>query len=105
MKFGENLKSHLTAEWRTQYIDYDRLKDLLEEYKVNNPIDEEDFNQRDRIRAYRKFKEIFFDEAEKELIKVNTFFLEQMNASERRMRDLTTGLGILSFIYFFCPFY
>ena len=93
MKFGETLKSHLTAEWRTQYITYDKLKDLLEEYKANNPLDDENITQREQNINYRKFREIFFDLAENELIKVNTFFLEQLNASERRARDLARSWG------------
>ena len=97
MKFGENLKSHLTAEWRTQYIDYDRLKDLLEEYKLANPLDDDQINDncdyRETTINYKKFKETFFDMVENELIKVNTFFLEQLNASERKFRDLTKVLG------------
>ena len=28
MKFGENLQGHITHEWRTQYIDYERLKGM-----------------------------------------------------------------------------
>lgn len=100
MKFGESLKTHLTTEWRTQYIDYDRLKDLLEEFKLNNPdpINEEELSEqaiKEKHRAYRKFKEIFFDVVENEMIKVNTFFLEQLNASERRFRDLDTGFGFI----------
>ena len=33
MKFGENLQGHITSEWRTQYIDYERLKEILYEFK------------------------------------------------------------------------
>ena len=33
MKFGENLQSHITHEWRTQYVDYERLKDVLYDFK------------------------------------------------------------------------
>jgi xenotropic and polytropic retrovirus receptor 1 len=29
MKFGEQLASHLTPEWRKQYIRYEELKTLL----------------------------------------------------------------------------
>ena len=39
MKFGENLQSHITHEWRTQYIDYERLKNVLYEYKEEAPAE------------------------------------------------------------------
>ena len=31
MKFGEQLSSHLTPEWRKQYINYEGLKNMLYE--------------------------------------------------------------------------
>ena len=33
MKFGEHLTSHVTPEWRTQYIDYDVNKELHEMFR------------------------------------------------------------------------
>lgn len=29
MRFGEQLASHLTPEWRKQYINYEMLKDMI----------------------------------------------------------------------------
>ena len=29
MKFGQQLSTHLTPEWRKQYIQYDELKQML----------------------------------------------------------------------------
>lgn len=37
MKFGEQLASHLTPEWRKQYIRYEELKSLLYELMLDMP--------------------------------------------------------------------
>ena len=36
MKFGENLKSNLTHEWKKQYIDYEKLKGTFGRVPVRN---------------------------------------------------------------------
>ena len=41
MKFGEQLASHLTPEWRKQYIEYERLKTMLYEAMLEMPSEEE----------------------------------------------------------------
>merc|ERR1712168_225617 len=91
MKFAETLKSHLTAEWRSQYIDYDLLKDILENYKQewNADVSMEDMltTTHDKI-AFTKFQEEFFGAAEHELTKIETFFMERLNASNRKLRNL-----------------
>ena len=35
MKFGENLKSNLTSEWKSQYVDYEGLKGMLLTYLIH----------------------------------------------------------------------
>ena len=37
MKFGKQLVSHLTPEWRKQYIRYEELKNLLYEIMLEMP--------------------------------------------------------------------
>jgi len=36
MKFGENLQYYATAEWRDKYIDYEKLKTLLEDAQTSH---------------------------------------------------------------------
>ena len=38
MKFGENLKSNLTHEWKKQYIDYEKLKGTFSRVPVSNVL-------------------------------------------------------------------
>lgn len=87
MKFGENLQGHITHEWRTQYIDYERLKDVLYEFKENAPA--EDSVEKSEIERYfQQSSESFFQEIEKELQKVNLFFGEKLNEAARRFTQL-----------------
>ena len=58
MKFGENLQSHITHEWRTQYIDYERLKNVLYEYKEEAPA--EDSVEANEIQRYLQQESFFF---------------------------------------------
>ena len=89
MKFEETLKSHLTAEWRSQYIVYGDLKEILEEYKSSAAACSDiDLDEKSISREYSKFKEKFFLQIESELQKVNTFFEEQLNANNRKLRQL-----------------
>jgi SPX domain protein involved in polyphosphate accumulation len=39
MKFGEQLASHLTPEWRKQYIRYEELKALLYDIMLEAPTE------------------------------------------------------------------
>ena len=59
MKFGENLQSHITHEWRTQYIDYERLKNVLYEYKEEAPA--EDSVEANEIQRYLQQESFFLD--------------------------------------------
>ena len=51
MKFSEHLSAHLTPEWRSQYIDYDGMKDMLVQSmaKAEPFVDENDAEQRHRF--------------------------------------------------------
>ena len=40
MKFGKILGAHITPEWRKQYIQYQRLKDMIDKYKQEVPEEE-----------------------------------------------------------------
>lgn len=87
MKFGENLQSHITHEWRTQYIDYERLKNELYQYKEEAPA-EDSVEQNEIERYLQQCSETFFQELEKELQKINLFFGEKLNEAARRFTQL-----------------
>jgi hypothetical protein len=92
MKFGENLQSHITHEWRTQYIDYERLKDILYDFKENAPA--EDSVEKIEIERYlQQSSDTFFQEIEKELQKVNLFFGEKLNEAARRFTQLKNDVS------------
>lgn len=45
MKFGEQLSSHLTPEWRKQYIRYEELKNHLYEIVLEMPTETDSRDQ------------------------------------------------------------
>jgi len=91
MKFGENLQSHITHEWRTQYIDYERLKNELYQYKEEAPA-EDSVEQNEIERYLQQCSEQFFQELEKELQKINLFFGEKLNEAARRFTQLKSDV-------------
>ena len=75
------------AKYVIQYIDYERLKDVLYEFKENAPA--EDSVEKSEIERYfQQSSESFFQEIEKELQKVNLFFGEKLNEAARRFTQL-----------------
>uniref|UniRef100_A0A665TL60 Xenotropic and polytropic retrovirus receptor 1a n=1 Tax=Echeneis naucrates TaxID=173247 RepID=A0A665TL60_ECHNA len=67
MKFAEHLSSHITPEWRKQYLQYE-------------------------VKYYAKFEERFFQTCEKELLKINTFYSEKLAEAQRRFATLQNEL-------------
>ena len=84
MKFGENLQGHITSEWRTQYIDYESLKEILYEFKESAPCPDS-VDEVEIARHLKNGSETFFHETEKELQKVNLFF------GEKRVNSMTNS--------------
>lgn len=80
MKFGENLQYYATAEWRDKYIDYEKLKTLLEDAQTGHT----DTYLGDDEKEKPKFTtlqtpgdEVFFREIAEQLEKVNHFYNER----------------------------
>ena len=69
MKFGSHLSAHLTPEWSSQYIEYEYMKELLEQAiaKAPNVI-----NNGDHV-----LREQFFLEADIEFFQVRTTCMYQ----------------------------
>lgn len=87
MKFGEQLASHLTPEWRKQYIRYEELKSLLYDMMLEVPTEEEA-----REQYISQMDENFFAECERELTKINLFFSQKIAESQGKYHELNAEL-------------
>ncbi|XP_055354793.1 xenotropic and polytropic retrovirus receptor 1 homolog isoform X2 [Paramacrobiotus metropolitanus] len=100
MKFGQHLTAHVTPEWRTQYINYDDMKELLEKVPQHAPAQlggtgsEEERQQKstDLLHFVVQFEENFFTYCDRELTKVNTFFAEKLAEAQRKFAALRSEL-------------
>ncbi|KAK6308979.1 xenotropic and polytropic retrovirus receptor 1 homolog [Coregonus clupeaformis] len=91
MKFAEHLSSHITPEWRKQYLQYEAFKDLL--YAAQDQAPSIEVTDEDTVkRYYAKFEEKFFQNCEKELLKINTFYSEKLAEGQRRFATLQNEL-------------
>ncbi|UMM22662.1 hypothetical protein L5515_003771 [Caenorhabditis briggsae] len=89
MKFGEQLASHLTPEWRKQYIDYERLKNLLYDDMMEVPADDDR-----REEHISRLDEKFFNECDQELTKINLFFSQKIAEGQGKHHELQTELQV-----------
>ncbi|CAI5443978.1 unnamed protein product [Caenorhabditis angaria] len=87
MKFGEQLASHLTPEWRKQYIDYERMKNLLYSDMMEVPADDDR-----REEHISRLDEKFFNECDQELTKINLFFSQKIAEAQGKYHELQTEL-------------
>lgn len=91
MKFTEHLSAHITPEWRKQYIQYEAFKEML--YAAQDQAPSVDVTDEDTVkRYYAKFEEKFFQNCEKELAKMNTFYSEKLAEAQRRFATLQNEL-------------
>ncbi|XP_050331542.1 xenotropic and polytropic retrovirus receptor 1 homolog [Bactrocera neohumeralis] len=82
MRFTERLSAVLTPEWRSQYINYEQLKEMLLIAVDNAPTDQSELRA---IQSYQAvFDDKFFDRCDMELQKVNTFFAEKLAEAKRK---------------------
>ncbi|XP_014024896.1 xenotropic and polytropic retrovirus receptor 1 homolog [Salmo salar] len=91
MKFAEHLSSHITPEWRKQYLQYEAFKNML--YAAQDQAPSIEVTDEDTVkRYYAKFEEKFFQNCEKELLKINTFYSEKLAEAQRRFATLQNEL-------------
>jgi SPX domain protein involved in polyphosphate accumulation len=76
MKFGEELKKQTIYEWKKQYLDYDRLKRLIEEFPNSNEFEGK--------------KKEFIKEFSEQVNKVNKFYL----ITEKKLSERNSQLAI-----------
>ncbi|XP_013073441.2 xenotropic and polytropic retrovirus receptor 1 homolog [Biomphalaria glabrata] len=93
MKFAEHLGAHITPEWRKQYIQYEYMKEMLYDAQEQAPSPE--VTDTSTIQRYfARFTEKFFQFCEKELSKINTFFLEKLSEANRKYANLKAELEV-----------
>ncbi|VDN07786.1 unnamed protein product [Thelazia callipaeda] len=90
MKFGEQLSSHLTPEWRKQYICYEGLKSLLYEIVAELPTDLDA-----RSQYITQMDEKFFAECDRELTKINLFYSQKIAEAQGKFHELNAELTSL----------
>ncbi|XP_016980139.1 xenotropic and polytropic retrovirus receptor 1 homolog [Drosophila rhopaloa] len=91
MKFGKTFESHLTIEWRQQYMRYADLKALIKQgvEDAPSPLTATDYEVQS---YYRAFEETFLTALEAELTGVNNFFLEKLLEARRKHGHLKLQL-------------
>lgn len=90
MKFGQQLTSHLTPEWRKQYIQYEKLKNLIYDYTLEAPGQDAETEANDRY--FAQMDEKFFGLCEEELTKINLFFSQKMAEAQGKFNELSHEL-------------
>lgn len=91
MKFAKKLKSNITPEWHDQYIDYENLKILIDQLnadKYDDLITESNLC----LNQVSQFTEIFIQNLDKEVSKVNNFYLERKNDNKEILDDIADKL-------------
>ncbi|XP_041370667.1 xenotropic and polytropic retrovirus receptor 1-like isoform X2 [Gigantopelta aegis] len=93
MKFAEHLGAHITPEWRKQYIQYEVMKEML--YTAQEQAPSPDVVDQSGIQRFlARFDERFFQFCDKELAKINTFFLEKLSEATRKYASLKADLEL-----------
>ncbi|XP_031565789.1 xenotropic and polytropic retrovirus receptor 1 homolog [Actinia tenebrosa] len=93
MKFTEHLGTHLTPEWRVQYIQYEKLKEVL--YAAFEKMPPKDETAEAVVqRFFNKFQDEWFQYCDEELSKINTFFAEKIAEAERKFTALKSELYV-----------
>ena len=84
MKFGKEIQEKLTSEWRSEYVDYEKLKNIITRFEEGKEADVKfqmiksmmsaEFIEREKERVSVEF----FEAEEIQLQKVNLFFNEKV---------------------------
>ena len=91
MKFAKHLGTHITPEWRKQYIQYEEMKAML--YKaLELAPSAEVLGEEVPKRYFACFDEAFFTFCTKELTKINAFYFEKLTAATQKFVALKSDL-------------
>ncbi|KAL3068428.1 hypothetical protein niasHT_030719 [Heterodera trifolii] len=86
---GRVVTSHLTPEWRKQYIRYEELKSMLYDLMLEAPTEAEPRDQ-----YVTQMDETFFAECEKELTKISLFFSQKIAEAQGKYHELSAELNL-----------
>ena len=92
MRFSEHLGTHLTPEWRSQYVVYEEMKKFLYAAEDKLPPDV-DIDEEALRMFFAKYDDGFFIFCDKELAKVNTFFAEKLAEAVRKYNELEVEIA------------
>eukprot|EP00048_Salpingoeca_helianthica_P005315 m.86467 g.86467 ORF g.86467 m.86467 type:complete len:705 (-) comp13553_c0_seq1:20-2134(-) len=106
MKFGDYLATHAIPEWRSAYLDYEGIKEILEEIEEYFPEQQQQPNQpplseamRVQRRSLRAYKIERTEQGRRvtELIstdirRINDFFNQQLTTAKERLQQLQASL-------------
>ncbi|KAI8148297.1 hypothetical protein BJV82DRAFT_591579 [Fennellomyces sp. T-0311] len=93
MKFGKQIQSQQFTEWSAHYLDYKGLKKFIN--SVLNAPTESNISDDDRSKLLQSQKAAFFFKLERELEKINSFYLQKENELKVRLRTLVDKKKIL----------
>ncbi|KAI8332949.1 hypothetical protein EDC96DRAFT_526232 [Choanephora cucurbitarum] len=101
MKFGKQIQSQQFTEWSPYYLDYKGLKKFISSL-LNTPADSLkalglppiDLEE-DRAKLLQSQKAAFFFKLERELEKINSFYLQKENELKVRLRSLIDKKKVL----------
>ncbi|CAO3600347.1 unnamed protein product [Absidia cylindrospora] len=102
MKFGKHIQSQQLTEWSSHYLDYKGLKKFIS--KLLNMSSDELAKaglltgaapEEDRAKLLQSQKAAFFFKLERELEKINSFYLQKENELKIRLRTLIDKKKIL----------
>ncbi|KAI8643885.1 hypothetical protein BD408DRAFT_414043 [Parasitella parasitica] len=101
MKFGKQIQSQQFTEWSPYYLDYKGLKKFISSL-LNTPADSLKALglppiriEEDRAKLLQSQKAAFFFKLERELEKINSFYLQKENELKVRLRTLIDKKKVL----------
>ncbi|CAO3690052.1 unnamed protein product [Rhizopus microsporus] len=100
MKFGKQIQSQQFTEWSPYYLDYKGLKKFISSL-LNAPADSlkalglPPIDDEDRSKLLQSQKAAFFFKLERELEKINLFYLQKENELKVRLRTLIDKKKVL----------
>ncbi|OZJ04337.1 hypothetical protein BZG36_02387 [Bifiguratus adelaidae] len=95
MKFGKQIQSQQLTEWSAHYLNYKVLKKIINSLVKHAPNQPGAEGEEARVRFLQSQKAAFFFRLERELEKINTFYLQKENELRVRLRTLVDKKRVL----------
>lgn len=110
MKFGKRIEQCANPEWKSQFIDYPALKEILKKLKHKSQnLDPEEFDydldedgglflnyvKENHDIALNSHARKFFEQLQTELDKINSFYVQQEAKCDSRQKELQEQLQVM----------